>query len=94
MPLCPTHKRHRKEAPKIGLDFKTAQQVDMFLDFPKVGYWPLPHKSLHNPLGIYLVQKKFGEKAAEYARRHIALDYTEEFLKRLTKKALKSSKRR
>jgi hypothetical protein len=90
----PTHKVHRKFAPKAGVDFKTAQQVDMFLDFPSVGHWPLAHKTLHNPIGIYLVKKKFGDKAAEYARLHIEADFREEFIRSLTKKLLKSTKRR
>ncbi|MCL6578407.1 MAG: hypothetical protein K6T73_03360 [Candidatus Bathyarchaeota archaeon] len=92
--MCPTHARHRKEATKYGLNFKQAQEVDVFLDFPKVGNYPLPHKFLHNPIGVYLVKKKFGDKAAQYALDHIRLDFEEEFIKQMTKKLLKSTKRR
>jgi hypothetical protein len=90
----PSWKQHKKQALELGIPTSLAYKVNCFLDFPEVGHWPLAHKALHNPIGIYLVKKKFGDKAAEYARMHIEADFREEFIRSLTKKLLKSTKHR
>ncbi|MHA1581637.1 MAG: hypothetical protein ACTSYM_03945 [Candidatus Baldrarchaeia archaeon] len=83
----PRHREHYKFARDFGIDIdkKTAREIDRFLDFPKhpLTGKRLPHKALHNWIGIHLIRKRWGEKGRLYALSHLLLDrLNEKYFKR------------
>ncbi|MEX2701697.1 MAG: hypothetical protein Q6368_001305 [Candidatus Baldrarchaeota archaeon] len=74
----PEHKKHYGYARDLGIkiDEKTAKEIDRFLDFPKhpLTGERLPHKALHNWIGVKLVRERWGREGELYALAHLLLD--------------------
>ena len=78
----PSHRVHRSWADLLGVDQKTAREVDNMIDFPTIYGLKLPHKSIHNIYGLILAYSKYGTDGLLYAITHILLDENYKYWKR------------
>jgi len=89
----PSHSFHKKRDKQVlG---KAMPDVHRFLDIPEVQVGPvkvrLPHKSIHNPLGLALVYSRYGRKGLVSATNHMIDDLISEGINKQIKKLLKHS---
>ena len=68
----PSWRLHRRVGRMLGFDDDTMRLVDLLLDYPMHGL--LPHRSLHNWYGVWLIYNLYGSRAASYASLHIYMD--------------------
>jgi len=58
----------------IRLSDQAMRKVDRTLDYPTLLGVRLPHKSLHNVLGVMEAYRLYGPEGARYAMLHLILD--------------------
>jgi len=67
----------------IRLSGSAMRSIDTFLDFPRIGYLKLGHRSIHNPIGIALAGMRWGPEGAKYAASHILLDMIQKEVRKI-----------
>lgn len=68
---------------KLGLSKEVCDEIQRLLDFPEVAGASLPHKQIHNIIGIYLAKQKYGKLGAKAAIRHLLRDLYSEVMRKI-----------
>ena len=88
--FLPSWTWHIRQAKKKGYDPEIAQKINKMLDYPSIVGIRVPHRSLHNEIGLALAYLTYGKEGFKIALDHLYHDLIQTQAKHLKRQLKKT----